>query len=211
MKIQSDKEWYKTLDNAVKKINLYNIRQFSKLKVIENFDTINKLNSVDKTFTITDEYSKKIYRQLYKIYYKQLSDKAIKDDIVDAYLLGLLNNVGETTGYIYENEIIRKQDRLKEALQVSNTPIKTINTALTYWTLQQTQTALDSIDGATRQAYKDNKVKYVMWHTQEDGRVCEDCSELEGKVYKLAEAPYKQHMRCRCRLIAVKDIKGTLA
>ena len=55
-------------------------------------------------------------------------------------------------------------------------------------------------DEASMRAMTDAGIEKVMWITQQDERVCLDCDEKQGKIYKLSEVPDKPHPRCRCYL-----------
>lgn len=48
-------------------------------------------------------------------------------------------------------------------------------------------------------------VDAVMWATELDERVCEDCDDLEGEVFLPEDAPScPMHPNCRCRLVPVQ-------
>ena len=48
-------------------------------------------------------------------------------------------------------------------------------------------------------------VDALLWETELDERVCEDCDELEGKVFSPDDVPScPMHPNCRCRLIPIQ-------
>lgn len=77
--------------------------------------------------------------------------------------------------------------------------------SLRLWTQQYAQYAIGVTDRATLEGYKAAGVKYVMWNTQEDEKVCPYCLPLDKKVFRIDNAPKKQHYGCRCYYTPVKN------
>jgi SPP1 gp7 family putative phage head morphogenesis protein len=49
------------------------------------------------------------------------------------------------------------------------------------------------------QAYKDNNIVKVVWVTEKDDKVCDDCQSKEGKVFDIDKIdPLPEHPNCRC-------------
>ena len=149
-----------------------------------------------------------------------------KREIDEDWILDMLEEYDSVTMYRFIPEKERKKMRLAEALvaakgrdqaaftikpQTGSAKGKTekvenpatsapreVDKAFRLWTGQIAQYAISVTDRATLQGFRDNGVKYVMWHTQEDEKVCPYCLALDRKVFRIEKAPKKQHYRCRC-------------
>ena len=110
----------------------------------------------------------------------------------------MLEETDFVTLYRFDNEVERKAQRLAEALSATDRWNDEIDKALRYWTLQVGQYAINAVDRARLQAFKDAGVKRVRWNTEKDERVCNECNALDGKVFDIDDAPAKMHIRCRC-------------
>ena len=66
------------------------------------------------------------------------------------------------------------------------------------------QYAIEIEDAVTKVALKDAGVKKVKWIAEQDHKTCGVCNELDGQIFKLKDAPPKQHYHCRCYLIPIK-------
>ncbi len=45
----------------------------------------------------------------------------------------------------------------------------------------------------------ENQGKVFIWHTKNDGRVCDECTSMEGKIFKyMQDIPDDLHPNCRC-------------
>ena len=66
---------------------------------------------------------------------------------------------------------------------------------------------VNGVSNETSSAVARKNSKYVdavMWVTELDERVCEECDALEGEVFLPDEAPAcPMHPNCRCRLVPV--------
>jgi len=59
---------------------------------------------------------------------------------------------------------------------------------------------------ATKIRYHQYGITKVEWLTGGGGRVCDECAALNGKVFKIDDAPEcPLHVQCRCTLLAVPD------
>lgn len=144
------------------------------------------------------------------------------DDMLDLYLedrylqeqaerkvTEMLERPDPVTHYIYDAEVYRKRDRTKEAIN-SETSVaekqRVFDKAVRYWT-QMTQQYADNVnDAATIQAFMDAGIDYVMWHTEEDDRVCDECEPLDRKIFAIDEVPGKPHWGCRCWITVADKI-----
>ena len=127
------------------------------------------------------------------------------DDLQEAWMLGLLDDYNYVTGYLYTPEAERKRLRLSEAINTSlsfgdrGLYHKEVKRFFNLWWTQTRQYAIDIVDGAETEAWERIGVKYAMWVTAEDEKVCEECGLRDGEIYKLDEFPPKPHYNCRCR------------
>lgn len=149
------------------------------------------------------------YREMYLYLTRSWPDGKKLDDLVEAYLAGVLTEPNERTHYAYDAESLRKRDRAVEA--INSEPQKSkkdleFEKAMRYWS-QQTGFYIDIVaDEMALKAMKDCGVLKVMWKTQEDEKVCEDCHELDGQIFDIDDVPPK-HLRCRCWLKPVLATK----
>jgi len=133
------------------------------------------------------------------------------NDFVNDYL----ESYNPVTQYLFFPEVERKKSRLVEAVISVQTPKHTkalkiaaiaaaIATAQRLIARQMEQYGDCVTLAATQEAYKDCGVKMVVWHTQEDLKVCPDCDELDKKVFPIDQAPPPQHYNCRCWVSPLK-------
>lgn len=111
------------------------------------------------------------------------------------------------TQVVYETEILRKRDRAKEAvlstIGIRNKQIQ-MDRELIQWT-RFTGWYSDIIEeSACETAIIDSGVSYVRWVTSKDDKVCGECEELEGKVFKVQDIPEHPHRNCRCTVTPVR-------
>ena len=146
--------------------------------------------------------------------------KADASGLVESLLIGtttwltsFLRKYNHTTGYLYESETDRKRMRYNEEIltareygdrQAFNTAT---NKSANLWYNQSEQYLMDVVDEATIETYKNNGIKYVMWMTEMDSRVCKTCQSYHGQIFDIDDTPEKPHRRCRCYLIPMKDKK----
>ena len=200
---------YDTADRAIRDMNRRNLRAFDRLKTLP-FDQLNILRSVKKVYSDSIKLAKLRYLQIATDAYiealvmagidRKKAEEMAEDDITEDWVLDMLEEYDPVTLYQFLPEAERKKDRLVEALIASHNKNEEVDKALRYWTLQVTQYAINSVDEATLDGFKEAYVKKVRWIAQEDGRVCSVCQERDGKVYAIDKVPPKPHFNCRCYL-----------
>ena len=185
-----------------------------KLTVL-GFDELNVLNQTDALYENFAKQCKGTFWEVYRMRYEELwvwlkgkpPDEDMLDDLVDMYLAGLWDEPDERTHYAFGSELDRKRDRAKEAIVSVPTKMQKqleLEKAARF-VIQQSAWYCDfASQDAELQAYKDAGVKKVQWKTYKDDRVCEDCHDLEGKVFPIDKVPVRPHLRCRCYLVPVK-------
>ena len=169
------------------------------------------------------KHVKKLYNTIYKVIRKEMSaiinpiyeeiyDEALAlgfdgdlRDLDEAWIEEFFDEYNPTTKYVFSNEIDRKESRLFESLVASNSERhQSYQTAERLLTKQVRQYCIELEDAIQSLVYKDVGVTKVRWVAEHDHRTCGVCSELDGQVFNLEEAPPKQHWLCRCYLIPVQ-------
>lgn len=188
-----------------------------------DFDELNVMHSCRRLFSALDKDNRTAWLELARMKYQRT--KPHGDEVpVLAWLNSLLEENDPVTKYIYENEVQRKRDRLVEAVisvgqkwtsgeekAADPTPTdvagknKEYKKALGYWT-RMTAHYCDAVsDAATVKAYTDAGVEEVVWRTIEDDKVCDECEERNGLVFKIDRIPPKPHWGCRCYIEPVRS------
>lgn len=120
----------------------------------------------------------------------------------------LLSDPNPVTGYRYDKEVTRKQERCEESINAAQGTAKKqaeLDKALRFWS-QMTGQYVDAVsDTANVSAMRDAGVQYVRWHTQQDEKVCAECRKRDGKIYRIDRIPDKPHWRCRCYTTPLSD------
>lgn len=152
--------------------------------------------------------AKKAYKDAIAVLFREGYDPDEEDfDIVDAWLIGLLDTYNYVTGYLYNPEAERKRLRLSEAMSTAivykdrTLYREQVTKFFSLWFTQTRQYMIDVVDNAETQAWIDNGVEYAKWVTAKDEKVCEECGPRDEQVYPLKTFPPKPHYNCRCRKI----------
>lgn len=188
-----------------------------------DFDELNVFGSCKRLYSELDKDNRKAWLELARMKYEKC--KPHGDELpVLAWLNLILDEYDPVTKYSYENEVPRKRDRLIEGvLSVGRTwssgeqkneaanaasvgdKNKEYKKALGYWS-QMTAHYCDAVsDAATVKAYSDAGVEEVVWRTVEDDKVCDECDERNGLVFKIDRIPPKPHWGCRCYIEPVRS------
>ena len=200
---------YDFADKAIKDMNRRNLRAFDKLKLL-NFDELNVLRTVTVTYKDSVKLAKNHFKAIYLNAYLDAMEevgqkkKDLSDDILDDWLLDMLEDYDALTHYRFNEETERKKARTAEALIATKVDAREVERALKLWTLQVATYADRSVLDGRMKAFKDAGVKKVKWVTQDDNKVCGDCELLDGKIFPVDKVPPRSHYGCRCYLIPVK-------
>ena len=199
---------YRKADEAIKKMNRANLKAFGKLKMAR-FDEIRLIREVGETYAASARMAKKKYLEIYEdsfcwmlieLGYEEAEAAAAAGEEAPEWVQKLLEDVDPVTLYRFYPEMERKADRLTEALIVATDKGREIEKALRWWTMQVGQYADNCVFQARLQAMRYAGVEKVRWNTQEDERVCNDCDELDGRVFDIDMVPPTPHWGCRCWL-----------
>ena len=189
---------YEYTDKIILSMRKQFIRLFNKMKTLASFDELNVIQSSQALYKELEDIVYKNLLLIIKHAYKVHADETIDDIVAMAWLREWLNDYNPVAKYVFAHEVERKRARFVEALVVSDTKVKEIETALRYWSQMVTWFAIDATDKATLEAYKAKGVEQVMWVTIDDERRCSSCGKRHGKIYKITEIPPKPHLGCRC-------------
>ena len=184
------------------------LRRFRKLnQSFLAFDEVNALSAVNACYEDVISMSVEALKETAKKTYKW-ANGSDDDFFVDLWLAGFFDAPDPVTHYKFYEEADRKRSRLFEALESVSTRAerkKQIDIALRYWTKQFEQTADDIVERILIEVYQRNGVKYVVWCTALDARVCGECAPREGKIYPLDKVTGPPlHYNCRCFLWPVR-------
>lgn len=127
-------------------------------------------------------------------------------DIDEAWIEEFFDEYNPVTKYVFSNEIDRKKSRLFEALVANELDrFRSYKDAERLITQQIRQYGIDIEDAIAMKVYEDTGVKKVQWVAEDDHKTCGVCNELDGRIFKLKDAPPKQHYGCRCYYIAINE------
>ena len=132
----------------------------------------------------------------------------------EKYVDGVLGEYNPVTNYLYYPEADRKRSRLVEAILTAvainsrNDYHKELKKFANLWHTQTKQYGETMVDKTRLKTFEKNGIKYVMWQTQGDEKVCDECRDRNGKIYPLSEYPGKAHYNCRCWLVPVLNKEG---
>lgn len=198
---------YDLADKAIRDMNKRNLRAFDRLKQLK-FDELNILGSVREVYDTAVRIARKRYISIayWSYVYAMMeagisekdSKKAVDEDIVEDWIIEMMDEDNETTLYKFNTEIERKKARLVEALAVAHDKSAEIEKALRYLTVQLAQYADEAVLVGTIHGYADAGVKKVVWVSQKDGKVCKGCKDRDGNIYPVNEIPALVHFKCRC-------------
>ena len=203
---------YERTDRAVKAINRYNLERFGRLKMAK-FDELNVIREVTATYQDSMQMVRKKLRKAAEedfIFFLMLcrwdeleATQKAKETQWAAWVDELMQQVDPATRYRFDLEEERKQARLIESLAIPLGQQAEVDKGLRLWTKQIAQFAIYVTDSAAKEAFEAAGVDEAMWNTEQDDRVCEECDEREGNIYKIGQIPDKPHRGCRCWLTPV--------
>lgn len=187
---------YKYCDKIIKYLILNAQKQFKKYYDIADFDELNIIRK-----------SKDLYAELYKTFKQamyKLADYVYRENVENdkktvnkKWIDDLFKDYDDVLLIVLDNETERKRTRFVEGVISSADKPNEIKKAMNYWCREIKSTAIVVNDRATLQAYKDDGVEYIIWHTAHDEKVCGDCNLRDGVKYPIDEIPTK-HPNCRC-------------
>lgn len=198
-------------DRAIRDMNRANLRAFSRLKLAK-WDELTVIRMVGGVYDMSAALARRYYREVAReAYARAMREAGIKAAqaqaeamraINDGWVYDLLSITNPLTLYVFTKETERKKQRLIEAVAAAHDKSAEIDKALRLWTFQVGQYVDIFVAAGRMKAFEDAGVEFVTWVTQKDERVCEECGPLDGKTFRLSDAPdCPLHYRCRCYLI----------
>lgn len=179
------------------------------------FDELNVLNAGQRIQVLYRNLAKHNKAAFLKVAEKALADAAaVLADIgmaasaeltADGVVSELTGSASQVTGYIYDNEIERKEARLIEALLAARSVTayrEAFRTAMNLWARQTKQYTDDAVYTAMVRQFREAGVRYVRWYTRKDERVCKACRPRHGKRYAIDKIPLR-HYGCRCDIVPI--------
>ena len=203
---------YEACDRAIKSMNRENVEAFGRLKMAK-WDEINIIREVKKVYTASARNARKRYYEVgFEAYLLGLAlcgiepkeaHRMAEKAITDEWVKRILKSTDFVTLYRFDTETERKEYRLAEALEAAEKRNAEIDKALRLWSQQLAQYAINVTDYAMIQAFEDAGVNEVQWVSEEDDRVCSECSSLDGQTFYVDDLPPKPHWGCRCTLMPI--------
>lgn len=189
-----------------KKFRQNRLTLFDEMNILQVKKHVSELykSSYDTTLKEFENVANSIYQEIYDEAVALGFEGDIRD-LDEAWIEEFFSEYNPTTKYVFSNEIERKKSRLFEALIASETEkLLSYKKAERLLTQQINQYSIELEDEIAKTVFKDLGVKKVQWVAEDDHKTCSVCNELDGKIFKLKEAPPKQHYNCRCYLVPVK-------
>lgn len=186
---------YDYLDRVLKKLVLQIYRTFRRYRKL-SFDELNVMGEVQDLYRELEALNQEAYQELAAYYYKQ--EAKADFSTIDVWLAGILRTPSQVMKYSYDSEIVRKRDRLLEALIATKGSALEFDKAMRYWTQMTGWFAVEVADAATAQAREDTDVDWVVWFSEKDSKTCSHCWKLNGQVFPARAVPPKPHPNCRC-------------
>jgi len=180
-----------------------------KTSALFNNNRLNLLNIDELNAGNSDKEINNLFRKLKKyatdFFNDELDDvaKRLNKDREMFVLNKYLEGYNPVLMYVFLNEFFRKRERYKEAV-ISIGDVNSVEMLgnmkanIRYWNKQVENTATYIEYEATKEAYIDDGVEYVIWHSELDDKVCGVCEELDGQIFGINDCPPLQHIGCRC-------------
>jgi len=186
---------YEYLDRVLKKLVREIYRLFQDFRELP-FDELNIVPSANSLYEKLKDANFRAYMEIALHYYREEAGKL--GSYTKKQLEEVLRTPSRVMKYSYDAEVVRKRDRLVEALVATEGAVAEIDKAMRYWTQMVGWFAVEVADAAVAQAREDNEVDLVIWRSEHDEKVCSVCHHLDGKVFDSDAVPPKPHPGCRC-------------
>lgn len=214
MRITRETKLFEYTDKVVKTYLKQILKAFRRMqrRTITAFDEANTMQIINSEWNgimaLIIEALKKIALYYYRAALRTCRiEREATSFMIDAWLMGLLDDLDFVTHYQFNNEADRKRSRLIESVLsvFTNTDKKKqIDIGMRYLVRQFEQTADNITSAAVIHGYEDAGVELVEWVTQRDEKVCAECEPLDGKIFPIHDCPpCPEHYNCRCFLLPV--------
>ena len=185
----------------------------NRLALFDEMNVVGVKKHVRKLYKNTFKIIKNEFLAVLNPLYQEIYDEALAlgfdgdlRDLDEGWIEEFFDEYNPVTKYVFRNEMERKESRLFESLVASTAErIGSFKTAENLLNRQVKQYAIELEDAVTKVAFKDAGVEKVRWVAEDDYKTCGVCSDLDGEVFDLKDAPPKQHYHCRCYLVPVRE------
>lgn len=133
-----------------------------------------------------------------------LNDRGTRRKIGNKWVEALLLLYDPVTKTVFQYEVLRKCERLGEAILATGSADEEVRGFLKALTRQMRQEIITATDKARREGLEDRGTEKVMWLTRQDELRCPECGLLHGEVFPVADVPDKPHPNCRCWIVPVR-------
>lgn len=193
------KDFYGMTDIVIRRMTRKFVALFYELK--SNLLSIDELEVMRKTRALYTDLDRILRIQLLYLAQEIYGEGRTMSD---AWLNEILRAFDPVTQYVYDYEVVRKEQRCEESIiammEIQGSFDLPVKRAMDLWCRMANQYADTVTDKAFIQKMRDAGVSRVQWLTAEDEKVCAKCTELDGKIFPLDKVPPKPHWHCRCRL-----------
>ena len=203
------------VDEAAARITSKISKEFrhNRLALFDEANVLGVKKHVARLYKNTFKIVKNEFLAILNPLYKEIYDEALAlgfdgdlRDLDEAWIEEFFDEYNPVTKYVFRSELGRKESRLFESLVASAAErTQSYKTAENLLKRQVKQYAIELEDAVTKLAFKDAGVEMVQWVAENDYKTCGVCSELDGQIFELKDAPPKQHYHCRCYLIPVRE------
>ena len=186
---------YNKTDKVIDYINKQIVKSFVNMSIVASFDELNTINYIYEVYDKIWAVVKKSLLGLAIAQYQDFNDEG--ESITELWLLDKMAQYDKVTKYRFDQEFLRKRDRFIESVIASDSKNDEIKKAKKYISRTIAQEVLTITKEATLQAYIDLGATQIIWHTQDDTKVCPLCKSLDGKTFNIDKIP-TTHPNCRC-------------
>lgn len=198
---------YDYLDKVLKRLIRQIYQAFQQYRAMP-FDELNQAETL-KVYQLYEELEALNYDAFLDIaeyyYAMYVTDGRV---FTEEQLREILRTPSLVMRYAYDAEVIRKRDRLVEAVIATSGSVEEIEKAMRYWTQMTGWFGVEVADAAVKQGMTDTGIQFVLWHSEHDDRTCRYCMKMDGKVFHVSSIPKKPHPGCRCWISAFKRSKA---
>ena len=192
-------EFYAETDTFIRRMTRKFVALFYGLK--SNLLNIDELEIMKQTRSLYTELDRVFRDNLLRLAQTIYGDGRT---LSTAWLNEILRAFDPVTQYIYDYEVVRKEQRCEESiiavLQIQGSFDVPVKRAMDLWCKMANQYADTVTDKAFIELMKDSGVEKVQWLTADDEKVCAKCNVMDGQIYPIEDVPPKPHWHCRCRL-----------
>ncbi len=191
---------YELADKAIELLNKKAVRRFNEAQskaALAKFDELTIIGLTKELYESLAQDNQDTMLELAQMVYRQTKPHGSQIPVV-GWLLDFFMAYNPVMKYVYQHEIDRKRQYTAEGINSAKDKPKEFQRGLMYWSRMTDQMCIEVTDAARLKAFEDAGVKWVVWHTEHDEKVCEECEPRDGKVYPIDNIPSKTHWGCRC-------------